>query len=192
MRLIAFPGSDSKDNAAASGGGPATIAAGKLVGAALGTDTSATGAEAGNERLAGTGGVAVGPFAGAGAVGTKRAAREGFKALGAGSGSGLCTGGTALLGTAGAVGAAVAGKGSGMDSIGALGVAIGSNSSLGWLSAVAGRLSASMLPVPLSSQGNEISGKALIIRCTTSKLGLLRSLNMWLITGRPTPIWSAN
>lgn len=50
----------------------------------------------------------------------------------------------------------------------------------------------SMGPVPLISQERETSGKALMTFCTTSRLGLLRSLRIWLITGRPTPIKSAN
>jgi hypothetical protein len=36
----------------------------------------------------------------------------------------------------------------------------------------------SISPVPLSSQDMDISGKASIMRCTTSRLGLLRSLRM--------------
>jgi hypothetical protein len=51
---------------------------------------------------------------------------------------------------------------------------------------------ASIGPVPASNHGSDISGKAPIIFCTTSKLGLLRSLRIWLMTGRPTPMRSAN
>jgi hypothetical protein len=67
------------------------------------------------------------------------------------------------------------------------GEAIGAT--IGLLSSAA---EASMDPIPVSSQWSDTSGKALIIFCTTSKLGLLRSLRIWLITGRPTPIRSAN
>lgn len=56
----------------------------------------------------------------------------------------------------------------------------------------AGVASACMVPVPFISQASDTSGKASRIFCTTSRLGLLRSLRMWLITGRPTPIKSAN
>jgi hypothetical protein len=150
------------------------------LGTDAGVDIATVGAGVGNERLTGTTKSAkAGPFAGAGAVGTKRAAREGLKALGVGSGAEFCAGGAVLTGVTAATGATVAGKGSGIGGTGVAGAAVSNDSSsLGLLSAVAGRLSASMSPLPLSSQGNEISGKALIMRCTTSKLGLLRSLNI--------------
>lgn len=51
---------------------------------------------------------------------------------------------------------------------------------------------ASMVPCPLSSQGSDKSGKAAIIFCTTSRLGLLRPLKTWLIIGRARPNASAN
>ena len=57
---------------------------------------------------------------------------------------------------------------------------------------VAGGAAASMAPSPFSNQGKARSGKAVIILCTTSRLGLLRPLRIWLTTGRPIPITSAN
>nr|GFD33509.1 hypothetical protein [Tanacetum cinerariifolium] len=56
----------------------------------------------------------------------------------------------------------------------------------------AGATSASIEPTPFMSQESDTSGKASRIFCTTSKLGLLRSLRIWLTTGRPTPMRSAN
>ena len=47
-------------------------------------------------------------------------------------------------------------------------------------------------PVPLSSQGIDRSGMAARMRCTTSRLGLLRPDRMWLTIGRATPMASAN
>jgi hypothetical protein len=75
-----------------------------------------------------------------------------------------------------------------IDGAGAGGVAISPLEGLDGGAEVA----ANMGPVPASSQGSDISGKAPIIFWTTSRLGLLRSLRIWLITGRPTPIRSAN
>ena len=46
--------------------------------------------------------------------------------------------------------------------------------------------------VPLSNQAVDKSGIAAKIRCTTSKLGLLRPDRIWLTIGRATLIASAN
>jgi hypothetical protein len=77
--------------------------------------------------------------------------------------------------------------------IGVGGAAWGSGEATGaTIGLLGGAAKACMDPIPVSSQWSDTSGKAPIIFCTTSKLGLLRSLRIWLITGRPTPIRSAN
>lgn len=111
-----------------------------------------------------------------------------------------------LLGTAGVVangdvtGAVTGGTGSASGSLSAwetMGAAAVGAASVGLVGGLAASTAgaeplSSISPVPRSSQGMDTSGKASIMRCTTSKLGLLRSLRMWLITGRPTPMASAN
>ena len=51
---------------------------------------------------------------------------------------------------------------------------------------------ASIGPVPFSSHAIDRSGKAARMRCTTSRLGLLRPDSTWLTMGRATPTRSAN
>ncbi len=63
---------------------------------------------------------------------------------------------------------------------------------LGAAAATGAGAAASIGPCPLNSQGNDRSGKAAIIFCTTSRLGLLRPLSTWLIIGRAKPNASAN
>lgn len=50
----------------------------------------------------------------------------------------------------------------------------------------------SMGPVPFSNHDNVTSGKPSLIFWTTSKLGLLRPLRIWLTMGLATPMRSAN
>ena len=71
------------------------------------------------------------------------------------------------------VGAAIATAGATATGVGTASVAIGAGGTTGEVAAAA-----SMGPVPAKSHGKEMSGNALMIFCTTSKLGLLRSLRI--------------
>lgn len=222
MRRIALPASGKKGGAAVSAGllaGGRLAADASVTGEAAGAATAAfmRGTDGNGLLWGGAGGKGVVAAAGVGAAvaaGTKRAARKGPAALivvdivsvtgpaaglagvagGAAAANGASTGlASGLRGdsaTGGGVGAAGAGWEAGTGFVGDV-VAESFSLVVPGIAAFA-TASSSMLPVPLSSQGNEISGKAPIMRCTTSRLGLLRSLRMWLTTGRPTPIRSAN
>lgn len=221
MRRIALPGSGKRGSPAVSAGllaGGRLVAGTSVSGEAA---VKATGGADGRGSFWGSAG-GKGAVAAAGVVavatGTKRATRKalavgtdalieadtvsvanpatglmgatGLAAATGGASTGLAGGSRGSAATGGGVGAAGAGGEAGMGSVVEV-VAELFSLATSEVRAAAAALS-SILPVPLSSQGREISGKAPMIRCTTSRLGLLRSLRMWLTTGRPTPIRSAN
>lgn len=198
---MALPGSPKKDKLAAGLASAAVVGASAAEPGATGDEAEASAAALfGTTAASGTDATGVGRAGALLATGGSGAAigelGEGMASAGIATKPGLKATAEATLGAAelgrnlggrgrknGCVGATapfLAGGSACGAAAGMAAVAAGGGGAMGVGTAVptVAALPASIGPVPLSSQGSDSSGKALMIFWTTSKLGLLRSLKM--------------